>query len=150
MSQLPCVFCRIVSGLEGSYRVYEDRDVVVILDKYPVSKGHLLVITKEHYESIHDAQPRIATKALTVASALARIYRVELGASGVNIVVNSGRSAGQEIFHFHIHVIPRWSDTHSLWGNRHMLTHEEADEVLRKLAPYTRYIEEYVSEALVA
>ena len=150
MSLPSCVFCRIVSGLEGSYKVYEDRDVVVILDKYPVSKGHLLVVTKEHYESIHDAQPRIAVKALTVASALARIYRVELGASGVNIVVNSGRSAGQEIFHFHIHIIPRWSDTRSLWGSRYMLTREEADEVLRKLAHYTRYIEEYVSEALVS
>jgi histidine triad (HIT) family protein len=142
-----CIFCRIVEGSEESYRVYEDEVVLVILDKYPVSEGHLLVISKKHFESVHDAEPRVVAHAFTVASAFARIYRVELGAPGVNVATNSGAPAGQVIFHFHIHVIPRWRRGPFIWSERHVLQREEAERVIGKLSPHLKIVEDYLVEA---
>ena len=142
-----CVFCNIVRGVEEAYRIYEDDVVVVILDKYPVSEGHLLVITRRHYRGVEDAEPRAAAHAFTVASALARIYRKRLGAPGVNVVTNSGRPAGQVIFHFHVHVIPRWHSGGPMWSPRHTLTPGEAERVTSRLKPHLALIREYLSRA---
>jgi histidine triad (HIT) family protein len=139
-----CIFCRIVRGEAPSWKVYEDDRVVVILDIYPVQKGHLLVVTKRHYESVHDAEPCDVAYAFAVSGALARYYRENLKAPGVNIITNSGRPSGQEIFHFHIHVIPRW--TGGGWrrlGERHPLTSEEANEVLNMLDGSQELIRKY-------
>ncbi len=141
---MECVFCRIVRGEEESYTIYKGSGVQVILDKYPVSKGHLLVLSEEHYESVHDTPPEILARVWIVASALARIYRVHLGAPGVNVVTNSGVTAGQVIYHFHVHVIPRWSPVRGFWSGRHELGREEAEEVLSMLKPYLTLIEEYL------
>lgn len=141
-----CVFCRIASREAPAYLVYQDDDLSIILDIYPVEKGHLLVISNNHYESIHDTSPSIVSKAFRAAAALARIYREYLNAPGVNVFTNSGRAAGQEVFHFHIHVIPRWRG--GGWRTltvRHRLTMEEAREVLEMLKPYTYLIEEYLN-----
>ncbi|MCE4625913.1 MAG: HIT family protein [Desulfurococcales archaeon] len=144
---MECIFCRIAEGKAPAWVLYEDERVKVILDIYPVSKGHSLVITRNHYESIHDADPRDVAHAFTVAAALSRIFREKLGAPGVNVIVNSGRAAGQEIFHFHIHVIPRWEPGgwRALFRGRHFLTEAEAREVVRMVAPHTDVIREYVS-----
>ncbi len=138
-----CIFCDIVAGRAESYQVYRGHGVVVILDKYPVSKGHLLVIPEEHYEAVQDTPPRILAKAWVTASALAHIYRKKLGAPGAKVLTNSGRIAGQVIFHFHVHVIPYWGEG---WG-RHTLTREEAEEVLEMLKPYISVVEEYLKDA---
>lgn len=114
------------------------------MDKYPVSKGHLLVLSEEHYEGVHEAPPEVLMKVWVVASALARIYRVNLGAPGVNIVTNSGTTAGQIIFHFHVHVIPRWSQVRGFWSGRRELGREEAMEVLDMVKPHITLIEEYL------
>jgi len=142
-----CVFCRIIGGEEGSYKVYEDDHAIIILDKYPVSDGHALVITKRHVEGVDTASPAEAAYAFTLASALARIYKTKMGAYGVNVVTNSGRVAGQEIFHFHIHVIPWWSSERRRWGPRGILTPEKARETSSKLSEYAEYISMYVDEA---
>ncbi len=142
-----CVFCNIVTGKEEAFRVYEDNSVVVILDKYPVSRGHLLVITRKHYESIHDASPKDVIYAFSVASALARIYRNYLNAKGVNVVTNSGSPAGQMVFHFHIHVIPRWHEGGFSWGHRYILDDKEANEVIKDIKPYLNEIKKFLLEA---
>ncbi|MCE4599003.1 MAG: HIT domain-containing protein [Desulfurococcales archaeon] len=143
-----CIFCQILRGEAEGYYIYRGEDIAVILDKYPVSKGHLLVLTEKHYESVHDADPRDTVKAWAVASALASIYRRELGANGVNLVANSGKPAGQVVFHFHIHVIPRWSrEYQGFWSGRHVLTKDEAKEVIDSLKPHVKYIEEYLERA---
>jgi Diadenosine tetraphosphate (Ap4A) hydrolase and other HIT family hydrolases len=141
---LECVFCRIIRGEEESHTIYKGEGVQVILDKYPVSKGHLLVLSEEHYEGVHEAPPEVLMKVWVVASALARIYRVNLGAPGVNIVTNSGTTAGQIIFHFHVHVIPRWSQVRGFWSGRRELGREEAMEVLDMVKPHITLIEEYL------
>ncbi len=140
-----CIFCMIAKGRGHSYKVYEDEEILVILDKYPASKGHLLVITRKHYPGIQDAEPGEAVRALAVAAALARIYRSYLGAHGVKIVVNSGRPAGQEIFHFHVHVMPFWPSP--LRQPRSILEEQEAEEVISMIKPYISYIREYLSQA---
>jgi histidine triad (HIT) family protein len=143
-----CVFCRIVEGKAPAYVVYRDDGVTVFLDIYPVEKGHLLIIPNEHFESIMDAPPAIAVKVLATAAAYARIYRREVGAPGVNVIVNSGRPAGQEVFHFHVHVIPRWRG--GGWRTltiRHRLTESEAYEVVRMLEPHLHIVKEYLNHA---
>lgn len=141
-----CIFCKIAEREAPAYFVYQDNDISIILDIYPVEKGHLLVISNEHYESIHDTPPNVVSKVFRAAAALARIYREFLGAPGVNVVTNSGRAAGQEVFHFHVHVLPRWRG--GGWRTltmRHRLTSEEAEEVVGMIKPYTHIIEEYIS-----
>ncbi len=141
-----CIFCEIVRGSKPAYFVYRGHGVSVFLDIYPVEKGHLLVVPDDHYEAIHDAPPRVVARVYAAAAALARIYRVHLGAPGVNVIANSGRAAGQEVFHFHVHVIPRWRG--GGWRRllqRHYLTREEAEEVVSMLKPHISIVDEYVS-----
>jgi len=140
-----CVFCEIVRGERPAYMVYNDRGVAVFLDIFPVEKGHLLVVPTEHFEAVHDAPPSVVARVYTTAAALARIYRERLGAPGVNIFTNSGRAAGQEVFHFHVHVIPRWEGGgFRRLLQRHRLTEEEAREVLEMLGPHVGLIDEYL------
>lgn len=127
---MACIFCGIARGEVSSNIIYEDDLNMVFLDIYPVSKGHLLVIPREHYESIHDTPDKLLARTWFLSSVLGRIYRVEFDAPGVNIVTNSGGSAGQVIFHFHVHVIPRWGRYGGFWSGRHRLTEDEAKEVI--------------------
>lgn len=139
-----CIFCSIVKGDAPAYVVYEDEHVMAILDKYPVSEGHTLVITREHYTNVTDAPLSASVYAFRVASALAKIFKWKLGALGVNIISNAGRAAYQEVMHFHIHVIPRWESRGPLFSGRHELTREEASRVLGRLSPYTNLLREMV------
>ncbi|MEM0366337.1 MAG: HIT domain-containing protein [Acidilobaceae archaeon] len=141
---IKCIFCDIVRGVEKAYTLYRSNGILVILDKYPVSKGHLLVLSEDHYESVHEAPPEVTAKVWLTASALARIFRVNLKAPGVNIITNSGATAGQEIYHFHVHVIPRWEPLRRFWSNRHTLTEEEAREVIDTIKDHTILIDEYL------
>ena len=146
MSPTTCIFCKILRGEAPAYMVYRKKGVAVFLDILPVDKGHLLVVSEEHYESLADAPPKVAARVLTAAAALVRIYRDRLGAPGVNLISNSGRYAGQEVFHLHVHVIPRWRRTG--WRGlvqRHRLTPQEAQEVLESIRPHTDLIDQYLS-----
>ena len=148
-----CIFCDIARGEAPAYVVYENSDLLVILDIFPAEKGHLLVMPREHYESVHDTPPRLTAKVFVTAAALARIYRERLGAPGVNIITNSGALAGQVVFHFHVHVIPRWGQKRgfrALFAGRHHLTGEEAREVLEMLRPHTGIIDEALRMAGLA
>ncbi len=130
---MECIFCRIVEREAPAYIVYEDEDVMAFLDIYPVSKGHTLVIPKKHFRAVEDTPDELLSKVWLTASRIARKFRLEHGAPGVNIVTNSGETAGQVVFHFHVHVIPRWRHMHGFWSGRSRLTEEEAKEVLDML-----------------
>ena len=111
-----CVFCRIIKGELPSSRVYENEDVFAFLDIKPVNPGHVLVIPKKHYESIHDTPNDIFAKMSVVAKKIATSVQDNLGAKGVNIGMNNGKTAGQVVFHAHIHVMPRYGkDSLQLW-----------------------------------
>jgi histidine triad (HIT) family protein len=139
-----CVFCRIVKGELDAYKIYETKNLLVIMDKYPVSKGHLLVITKQHYDSVSDTPPSIVGEAFMVAGGLARFYKRKAKAPGVNIVANDGAVAGQEIFHFHVHVIPRWAYSRGIFAGRTTLTEELAKETYSLLQGVQEYLDNYL------
>ena len=86
---------------------YEDADVVAFMDIQPVNAGHVLVVPREHFESLEDIPHRLAMHLYEVAMELAPVVKHVAGAAGMNVVVNSGAAAGQDVFHYHVHVIPR-------------------------------------------
>ncbi|MFR5601815.1 MAG: HIT family protein [Lachnospiraceae bacterium] len=108
MKDQPCIFCRIAGGEIPSATIYEDEDFRVILDLGPASKGHALILPKEHYEDVCSLEEGIAAKVLPLAARIGGAMKQALGCSGFNLVQNNGVSAGQTVFHFHMHIIPRY------------------------------------------
>lgn len=103
-----CIFCGIVAGTVPAERVYEDDDTVAFLDIAPACDGHLLVIPRAHSDDIHGAAPAtLAAVSATVQQMAARVSGA-LGAEGVSVVQSNGRAAGQTVFHYHVHVLPRF------------------------------------------
>jgi histidine triad (HIT) family protein len=105
-----CPFCDVIHGAGEVSMCYEDADVVAFMDIQPVNAGHVLVVPREHYESLQDIPREMATHVFDVAMMLAPIVKQVGDADGMNILVNSGAAAGQDVFHFHVHVIPRCPD----------------------------------------
>ena len=106
-----CIFCKIIRGEIPSYKVHETEDVFVMLDINPLSKGHLLVLPKEHYQDIHDIPEEILMEISSVTKQMAERLKERLNPEGIIIMQNNGKRAGQSVFHFHIHIKPVYSDT---------------------------------------
>ena len=105
-----CIFCKIANGDIPAATLYEDDDFRVILDLGPASKGHALILPKEHYANIYELDEEVAAKAFVLAKKMAGKMTKALGCDGFNIVQNNGAPAGQTVFHFHMHLIPRYVD----------------------------------------
>ncbi len=105
-----CIFCRIISGEIPSRTAYEDDDFKVILDASPATRGHSLILPKKHCADIFEIPDDTLSAAAKLAKKLAPRLKQNLGADGINIVQNNGEAAGQTVFHFHIHMIPRYKD----------------------------------------
>lgn len=104
-----CIFCKIVAGQVPCTKLYEDEDVLAFLDINPVTYGHTLVISKEHYSTFLSTPKAIMNKVMNVAQRIGQVQIEQLGAKGVNILINSYQAAGQVVPHFHVHVIPRYT-----------------------------------------
>ena len=105
---MACVFCAIVAGTAPGIRVYEDDDIVGILDIRPFTRGHTLVIPKQHSVDLTDTPPQTLAGMTAVGQRIARAARASgLGATGTNFAINDGKSAFQSVFHIHLHVVPR-------------------------------------------
>ena len=105
-----CIFCKIANGEIPSATLYEDEDFRVILDLGPASKGHALILPKSHAANIYELQDETAGKAMILAKKMATKLRDGLNCDGFNIVQNNGEIAGQTVFHFHMHLIPRYKE----------------------------------------
>ena len=105
-----CIFCKLANGVFETNKIYEDDDFTVILDAAPATKGHALILPKEHYVNIYELDDETAGKALKLAKKLAIHMTDKLGCDGFNIIQNNGEAAGQTVFHFHVHLIPRYKD----------------------------------------
>jgi histidine triad (HIT) family protein len=105
-----CIFCEIVHGAGEASICYEDADAIALMDIQPVNDGHVLVVPKAHFDSLDDVPEEVALHLFSVALRLSPIVRRVSGASAVNLVVSSGREAGQDVFHHHVHLIPRFVD----------------------------------------
>jgi histidine triad (HIT) family protein len=103
-----CVFCKIIAGEIPSATIYEDEDFKVIMDISPAAKGHAIMLPKKHFANLYEMDDQSASKALIVARKVATAMREELGCEGLNLVQNNGEAAGQTVFHFHMHLIPRY------------------------------------------
>lgn len=103
-----CIFCRIANGEIPSATVLEDERFRVILDMGPASKGHALILPKEHFRDVCELDEEYASKILQLGARIGAAMKRTLGCSGFNLVQNNGASAGQTVFHFHMHVIPRY------------------------------------------
>ena len=102
------IFCKIIDGEIPSTRVYEDEDVLAILDISQTTRGHTLVMPKKHYDSLLSCPADTLTKVMMIAQRIGQAEVSVLGAKGVNILANCGEAAGQTVPHFHVHVIPRY------------------------------------------
>jgi histidine triad (HIT) family protein len=102
----PCIFCDIVGRKSPASLIYEDSDVMAFLDIYPVQRGHALVIPKRHFVDIWDIPPEVLTKVVSVTKRVSQKMKEVLDTEGVNTFSASGKPAGQDIYHFHMHVIP--------------------------------------------
>jgi diadenosine tetraphosphate (Ap4A) HIT family hydrolase len=105
----PCVFCQIFAGASPASYVYRDDQIAVLMDLYPVTTGHLLVLPKQHTASLADVPWEAASAMMKKAHELGQaLMRSDLGCDGFNLFLADGGAAGQEIFHTHLHVIPRY------------------------------------------
>ena len=126
-----CIFCRIANGEIPSATLYEDNDFRVILDLNPAAKGHALILPKEHYANLFELPEKYASKALLVAQKVGKKLYDGLGCDGFNVVQNNGECAGQTVFHFHMHLIPRYeNDSAGLSWNPGTLTDADKAEIL--------------------
>lgn len=129
-----CIFCKIASGEIPSATIYEDEDFRAILDLGPASKGHALLLPKEHYADLFALPDETAEKVLPVAKKIVSRMKDVLGCDGYNLVQNNGECAGQTVFHFHMHMIPRYKDDKvGLGWKMGELSDADRDEILAKL-----------------
>jgi histidine triad (HIT) family protein len=103
-----CIFCKIIAGEIPSAVLYEDEDFKAIMDISPAAKGHTVILSKRHAANLFELDENTAVKALPVARKLAKAMQAELHCDGINLLQNNGEAAGQTIFHFHMHLIPRY------------------------------------------
>ena len=108
MKKDDCIFCRIAAGEIPSKTIYEDETFRVILDLGPATKGHALILPKQHAANLYELPDETAEKVLPLAKKLAKQLREKLGCDGLNLVQNNGETAGQTVMHFHMHLIPRY------------------------------------------
>lgn len=105
-----CIFCKIANGEIPSKTIYDDENFRVILDLGPAAKGHALILPKDHYKDLFNLPDETAKGAITLAKKLGAQMMDKLNADGFNLVQNNGECAGQTVFHFHLHLIPRYED----------------------------------------
>ncbi len=105
---MECIFCAIVAGKIPAAKVYENDHVFAFMDIAPANPGHLLIIPKEHYRNIFDMPAEVGSKIMEAAVPLAASIREALNPDGLNLFQSNEAAGFQTVFHFHLHLIPRW------------------------------------------
>ena len=129
-----CIFCKLANGEIPTATLYEDEDFRVILDASPAAKGHALILPKQHYANLYELDDSVASKVLVLAKKMITKMTDILGCDGYNIVQNNGEAAGQTVFPFHMHLIPRSKgDEVGLGWKMGELTDEDKEDILSKI-----------------
>ena len=130
-----CIFCKLANGDIPTATVYEDEYLRAIMDAAPANKGHIIILPKSHAANIYELEDEYVSRAFVLAKKLAVALKKLTGCDGVNILQNNGEAAGQTIFHFHVHVIPRFKDDDCtiVWKPT-SYEDGEASEVAKKIA----------------
>ena len=129
-----CIFCKIANGEIPSKTLYEDEAFRVILDLGPATKGHALILPKNHFKNLYELPEDVAAEAMKLAKRMAIRMTEKLGADGFNLVQNNEEVAGQSVFHFHMHLIPRYENdgAHILWKPTET-SQEELEEIKNRI-----------------
>ena len=129
-----CIFCKLANGDIETATLYEDDKFRVILDASPAAKGHALIIPKDHYRNLFDLEDEVAREVMPLAKKMVNKLKDILGCDGYNIIQNNEASAGQTVFHFHIHLIPRKSgDKVGLGWKMGELSETDKNELVEKM-----------------
>ena len=125
-----CIFCRIANGEIPSKTLYEDERFRVILDLGPATRGHALILPKEHFANLYELPEETAGEVMKLAKKMMATITERLGCEGFNLVQNNGDLAGQTVFHFHMHMIPRYrADGQKIGWRPQEATQEELEEI---------------------
>ena len=134
MKKDDCIFCKLANGLIPTNSLYEDDIVNVIFDASPASEGHVLILPKEHFDNIYSLDDKTAAHVFQVAVKVANAINDSLHPVGLNVVQNNGEAAGQTVFHFHMHIIPRYeNDTVNIGWKPGSITDERIKEIKNKI-----------------
>lgn len=134
MRKEDCIFCKIANGEIPSKTLYEDERFRVILDLGAATKGHSLVIPKEHAENLYELPEEFAAEVLPVAKKVAAKMKANLQCDGLNLVQNNGEVAGQTVMHFHLHMIPRYeNDGQNILWVPGAPSQEELESIMRQI-----------------
>jgi histidine triad (HIT) family protein len=123
----------MIDGKRPYYEIYHDSDIIAILDKYPIDKGHSLVITKKPYEKLTDMSNQEVAELFSKIPKIANAIIKATNADAFSIAQNNGKAAKQIIPHVHVHIIPRYNNTGTLWLKRKILKDNELDELAQKI-----------------
>ena len=128
-----CIFCRIVSGEVPANKVYEDDEFVAFLDRNPINPGHTLLIPKKHYATVGEAPAEVSAGLASKWQKLSQAILTSVGSSGFNIHINNGSEAGQDVFHLHCHIIPRFAGDGFTHWHGSSYKEGEASEVAERI-----------------
>lgn len=129
-----CVFCKIINGDIPSYKVYEDNDVLAILDLSQATLGHTLVMPKKHVQNMLDCDELTCSKVFNVVNKLSKHLMEKSPCEGINILNNNNEVAGQTVMHMHVHIIPRYTfDDCKFNFDEHKLSTDEFNELLKQI-----------------
>jgi histidine triad (HIT) family protein len=133
MSKQDCIFCRIVRREAPASVIYESDEVLAFMDIRPVSEGHALVISKEHYENIYDVPEGLICQIHKVAKRVALALKKTVKPDGMSIVQQNGAAANQDIFHIHVHLIPRYEGQKIRFGGATGMAREKLDRIAEQI-----------------
>lgn len=124
MKKDDCIFCKLANGDIPTNTIYEDEDFRVFLDAAPATKGHCLIVPKEHFDNLEELDDAVGAKVMPLAKKMMKLLKEKLNWDGFNVVQNNGAIAGQTVFHFHMHLIPRYKGD----GQNFDMDHSEPEE----------------------
>lgn len=142
MNKDDCIFCKIAVGEIPSQTIYEDDDFRFFLDVSPATDGHALIIPKNHYDNLLDLTDDMAAKTMKLAKKAALCMKTALKCDGINLVQNNGKAAGQTVFHYHLHLIPRYE------GGKTMVVWEPGTVEQNKLTTIRQQLSEQLEKEL--
>lgn len=129
-----CIFCKLANGVFPTNTIYEDDDFRVFLDASPATKGHCLIVPKNHFDNLEQLDDGTASKIMPLAKKMMILLKERLNIEGLNLVQNNGELAGQTVFHFHMHIIPRYTgDGQSINWKPHTPDDGEQEDLVKKL-----------------
>jgi histidine triad (HIT) family protein len=130
-----CVFCQIINKEKQAYIIYDDDLCIAFLDSFPVNEGHTLVVPRKHYENIYDIPENTLAHIMKVSKKLALDYQKIFQSIGLNIIQSNGSAAKQTVFHFHLHLIPRYeNDGLALFRHHFARTGYNLEDTYQKIA----------------